>query len=649
MRPDLLATIERRHHIHVSDGLQVAGPSALAARPIDPTWPLLVLPEDGEPGPTALAALADGEFRPLGLPGRGAHPTAALPLLRSLYPADHPALAVAEASDTTVGRLTEADLAAEAWLLPALAPAAATLSPFALPWLVARLRAPDGCPWDREQTHQSLRKHLLEEAYEVYDALEDGSTPALADELGDLLLQVVLHAQYGAEAGVFDLADVQAAIGAKIVRRHPHVFGEAHVESVGDVLRKWETIKAAERAGVTVEPCGAGATRGCRPRSPACRARCPPWPTPRRCRSGRRPSATTGATSRASSTRWGRRPRELLAAEGPAERAEEFGDLLLVLVNLARRLGVDAEAALRGASAKFAARFAHVERLADARQVLLRDLSLDELDELWVIAKRAIAEDDREHPGQGRSEDPHEHRRHTLPGRRTPAGTAASRVDDARRPEVGRGIVPHPDGRHARPVRGDHRGPHPAAPARQGHGLGHRRVQHAAAGDRRADAAGGRQGRARRSDARDPAPHRPVAARGRGHGPPRRAHGDGRLRRDPGRRRHADGLDHRRLRGARPGPPLTRPGAAAVGQVAAVSVGIVDGTACLDLDYAEDSHAQVDLNVVGTDGGAYVELQGTAEGKPFDRAALERLLGLADEGLQTLFEAQRQALVKPAA
>jgi ribonuclease PH len=89
--------------------------------------------------------------------------------------------------------------------------------------------------------------------------------------------------------------------------------------------------------------------------------------------------------------------------------------------------------------------------------------------------------------------------------------------------------------------------------------------------------------------------------------------------------------------------------AAAVGQVAAVSVGLVDGTACLDLDYGEDSHAQVDLNVVGTDGGAYVELQGTAEGKPFDRAALERLLGLADEGLQTLFEAQRQALVKPAA
>jgi tetrapyrrole methylase family protein / MazG family protein len=404
MRPDLLATIERRHHIHASEGLQLAGPSALAARPIDPTWPLLVLPADEGTGPTALAALAEGEFRPLGLPGRGAHPTAALALLRSLYPADHPALSVAEASDTTVGRLTEADLGAEAWLLPALAPAAAAVSPFALPWLVARLRAPDGCPWDREQTHQSLRKHLLEEAYEVYDALEDGSTAALADELGDLLLQVVLHAQYGAEAGVFDLADVQAAIGAKIVRRHPHVFGETHVESVGDVLRNWETIKAAERAA---SPPGPAAERDARmPASFAGLSRS--LPALAYAQEIQERAASLGYDWRDLEgiiDKVGEEAAELLAAEGPAERAEEFGDLLLVLVNLARRLGVDAEAALRGASAKFAARFAHVERLAEARQVVLRDLSLDELDELWVIAKRAI-DDERQHPGQGRSEDP---------------------------------------------------------------------------------------------------------------------------------------------------------------------------------------------------------------------------------------------------
>ena len=117
-----------------------------------------------------------------------------------------------------------------------------------MPWISHRLRLPDGCPWDREQTHESLRNHLLEEAYEVYDALEAGATPALAEELGDLLLQVVLHAQLAAEAGVFDLADVQAALGTKIVRRHPHVFGEAEARTAADVNRQWERIKADERA-----------------------------------------------------------------------------------------------------------------------------------------------------------------------------------------------------------------------------------------------------------------------------------------------------------------------------------------------------------------------------------------------------------------
>src|ERR671938_430429 len=117
-----------------------------------------------------------------------------------------------------------------------------------MPLLSARLRAPDGCPWDREQTHGSLRKHLLEESYEVYDALADGATPALAEELGDLLLQVVLHAQLAAEAGVFDLTDVNAAIARKIVRRHPHVFADAEARTASDVNRQWERIKAAERS-----------------------------------------------------------------------------------------------------------------------------------------------------------------------------------------------------------------------------------------------------------------------------------------------------------------------------------------------------------------------------------------------------------------
>ena len=129
-----------------------------------------------------------------------------------------------------------------------VAPELALGGPWAMPWISDRLRRPDGCPWDREQTHASLRKHLLEETYEVYDALDAGATPSLAEELGDLLLQVVLHAQLAAEAGVFDLADVHAAIAAKIVRRHPHVFGDAEARTATDVNRQWERIKADERA-----------------------------------------------------------------------------------------------------------------------------------------------------------------------------------------------------------------------------------------------------------------------------------------------------------------------------------------------------------------------------------------------------------------
>ena len=142
-----------------------------------------------------------------------------------------------------------------------VAPELALAGPWAMPWISARLRQPDGCPWDREQTHESLRKHLLEEAYEVYDALADGATPELAGELGDLWLQVVLHAQLAAEAGVFDLADVQAAISSKIVRRHPHVFGDAEARTATDVNRQWERIMADERAAAADELGGLAAPK----------------------------------------------------------------------------------------------------------------------------------------------------------------------------------------------------------------------------------------------------------------------------------------------------------------------------------------------------------------------------------------------------
>ena len=263
--------------------------------------------------------------------------------------------------------------------------------PWAMPWISARLRAPDGCPWDREQTHTSLRKHLLEEAYEVYDALEAGATPELAGELGDLWLQVVLHAQLAAEAGVFDLADVQAAIASKIVRRHPHVFGDAVARTASDVNRQWERIKADERAAAAEEtrgPARRGQRRpGPRARSTGSARRCRRLPPARRCRSGPPISATTGRRSRASSTRSPRRPTNCAWRRTTAERAEEFGDLLFVLVNVARRRGIEAEAAVRAANAKFKRRFASVERGAAAQGVALRDLDFAALDALWDAAK----------------------------------------------------------------------------------------------------------------------------------------------------------------------------------------------------------------------------------------------------------------------
>ena len=154
------------------------------------------------------------------------------------------------------GAISAAELAAGAHLVPPIPDLLNAASPWGMTWLVARLRAPGGCPWDREQDHLSLRPFLLEEAYEVYDALDEPVGPKLAEELGDLLLQIVLHAEYAAEAGIFDLSDVQRSIMTKIVRRHPHVFGDVAAETAGEVTRDWEASRP---------------TSALRPPRPACR------------------------------------------------------------------------------------------------------------------------------------------------------------------------------------------------------------------------------------------------------------------------------------------------------------------------------------------------------------------------------------------
>ena len=252
-----------------------------------------------------------------------------------------------------------------------------------MPAISDRLRAPDGCPWDREQTHQSLRNHLLEEAYEVYDALEAGATPELAGELGDLLLQVVLHAQLAAEEGVFDMTDVWTAIATKIVRRHPHVFGESEAKTASDVNRQWERIKQGERAAAAVRDGGEApksALDGISRSLPALAAS--QEMQERAANLGYDWPSIDGVLDKVREE-----VGELVEADDDAHRAEELGDLLFVLVNVGRKTGIEVEAALRSANDKFRRRFRHVERSAAARGVALRDCSFEELDAFWDAAK----------------------------------------------------------------------------------------------------------------------------------------------------------------------------------------------------------------------------------------------------------------------
>jgi tetrapyrrole methylase family protein / MazG family protein len=381
----LVAEARDRWALDVSAGIQVVAAEHLVATPIEASRPLLVVPHallDGA------AASVPGEPA-AALPGRhGPDGRDPIGVLRRLYP---PAATVARLGDpdpdanrpvaTTIAELRLEDLQG-ALYVPPIAPELASAGPWSMPYISARLRQPDGCPWDREQTHASLRKHLLEETYEVYDALERGATPELAEELGDLLLQVVLHAQLAAEAGVFDLADVQASIARKIVRRHPHVFGDAVARTATDVNRQWERIKAGERA----EAAGAGgaavksALDGISSSMPALAASQEmqeraaalgyDWPD------------VDGVLDKVAEELG-----ELARATTAADRHEEFGDLLLVMANVGRHLGIESEAALRSANEKFRSRFRRVERMVAERGAAMRELDFATLDQLWDAAK----------------------------------------------------------------------------------------------------------------------------------------------------------------------------------------------------------------------------------------------------------------------
>ena len=357
-------------------GLQIVAAERLIATPIEASRPVLVVP-------TAMLRPGVPEPAVQPLPGRhGPSGRTALGVLARAYPAGHAVGRFGTAPPTTIGELTDADLTAPLYLAP-VAPEAALAGPWAMPAISDRLRAPDGCPWDREQTHESLRHHLLEEAYEVYDVLEHGATPELAGELGDLWLQIVLHAQLAAEEGVFDLADVQAAIASKIVRRHPHVFGDAEARTASDVNRQWERIKAAEREGEADRGGPKGALDGISGSLPSLAAS--QEMQERAANIGYDWPSIDGVLDKVVEET--DELREAAAGGDPAAWAEEFGDLLFVLVNVARKRGIEAEGALRAANAKFRRRFGRVEAMVAAKGVALRDLDFAALDELWDAAK----------------------------------------------------------------------------------------------------------------------------------------------------------------------------------------------------------------------------------------------------------------------
>jgi tetrapyrrole methylase family protein/MazG family protein len=379
----LVAEARLRWGLDVSAGLQVVAAERLVATPIEPSRPLLIVPiamlRGGPSGATEAGEPLPGRHGPA-----GRDPIA---VVRRLYPDEQRVGRFGSAEETTVGALADADLAAPLYVLP-VPPELASAGPWAMPWISDRLRRPDGCPWDREQTHESLRKHLLEEAYEVYDALEGGPTSALAGELGDLWLQIVLHAQLAAEEGVFDLTDVHRAIATKIVRRHPHVFGEADARTAGDVSRQWERIKADERAA-EVDTDEAGVTEAGPPKS-ALDGISPSLPALAASQEMQERAANLGydwPSLEGVLEKVTEELAELREATTPEARREEFGDLLMVLVNVARKQGIETEGALRGANDKFRRRFRSVERQAAKRGVALRDLEFVTLDEMWDRAK----------------------------------------------------------------------------------------------------------------------------------------------------------------------------------------------------------------------------------------------------------------------
>lgn len=243
--------------------------------------------------------------------------------------------------------------------------------------IIARLRAPDGCPWDRQQTHTTLRSNLLSECYEVLESLDEGDSSRLCEELGDLILQIVLHAQIAADKNEFQIDDVIKSITEKIIHRHPHVFGSAKASDAEEVMHNWEALKQEEREeGVSM--------LGSVPKTMPALGYA--YEIQRRvARVGFDWEEIKGVIEKLVEE-----IEEVQEAADKEEKAREYGDMLFTLANIIRREGVDPEAALREANRRFYQRFAYMEELCRQRGLSLDKMSFEEQNRLWEEAKKGV-------------------------------------------------------------------------------------------------------------------------------------------------------------------------------------------------------------------------------------------------------------------
>ncbi|MDD4923281.1 MAG: nucleoside triphosphate pyrophosphohydrolase [Dehalococcoidales bacterium] len=245
--------------------------------------------------------------------------------------------------------------------------------------IIALLRSPDGCPWDRKQTHESLRKNLLEEAYEVLEAMDEADMEKISEEFGDLLLQIVLHSQIAADSGEFTISEVIRKINEKLIHRHPHVFGDVSVKNAEEVTVNWEALKKQERKKEASMLDGVPADMPALAYSQAIQGRV--------ARVGFDWQEDSGVLEKMAEEIG-----EFKVADSQQQKEEEFGDILFTLANFARRQGIDLESALRQSNRRFYKRFSTMEQFCRNRGLDLSKLSFDEQNELWEEAKQMLGE-----------------------------------------------------------------------------------------------------------------------------------------------------------------------------------------------------------------------------------------------------------------